>query len=139
MNQHQTESDFVTTEPQRKALEAMSRDLVDKLNIMVAEQEARAREFAAHQHSLSALPTQQPLHTTVKPQVAPTSYRHEQPVAPQYKPAATPPPPQYFPPIPQAPQPTVIRKKKKEEEGVGSTAIIIFLVIVFIIISRGCS
>lgn len=50
--------DEVTTEPQRLALEAMSRDLVEKLNTMVAEQEQRARDFAAHQHSLSSLPAQ---------------------------------------------------------------------------------
>lgn len=50
--------DEVSTEPQRLALEAMSRDLVEKLNAMVAEQEQRARDFAAHQHSLSSLPAQ---------------------------------------------------------------------------------
>lgn len=50
--------DEVTTEPQRLALEAMSRDLVEKLNAMVAEQEQRAQDFAAHQHSLSSLPAQ---------------------------------------------------------------------------------
>lgn len=49
--------DEVTTEPQRLALEAMSHDLVVKLNAMVAEQEHRAREFAAQQHSLSSLPS----------------------------------------------------------------------------------
>ncbi len=50
--------DEVSTEPQRLALDAMSRDLVNKLNAMVAEQERRAHEFAQHQHSLSSLPTQ---------------------------------------------------------------------------------
>ncbi len=50
--------DEVSTEPQRLALEAMSRDLVHKLNAMVAEQEQRAHEFALQQHSLSSLPTQ---------------------------------------------------------------------------------
>ena len=50
--------DEVSTEPQRQALEAMSRDLVNKLNAMVAEQEQRAQEFARQQHSLSSLPTQ---------------------------------------------------------------------------------
>ena len=49
--------DEVTTEPQRLALEAMSQDLVLKLNAMVAEQERRAQEFAAQQHSLSSLPS----------------------------------------------------------------------------------
>ena len=49
--------DEVTTEPQRQALEAMSHNLVVKLNAMVAEQERRAQEFAAQQHSLSSLPS----------------------------------------------------------------------------------
>ncbi len=48
----------VTTEPQRQALDTMSQELVNKLNVMVAEQEQRAREFAARQHSLSSLPQQ---------------------------------------------------------------------------------
>lgn len=48
----------MSTEPQRQALEAMSQDLVAKLNAMVAEQEQRAHEFALQQHSLSSLPTQ---------------------------------------------------------------------------------
>lgn len=49
--------DEVTTAPQRQALETMSQNLVEKLNAMVAEQEQRARDFAAHQHSLSSLPS----------------------------------------------------------------------------------
>ncbi len=62
MSQHgfneygETDLERVSTEPQRRALDAMSEDLVRKLNAMVAEQEARARDFAAHQHSLSSLP-----------------------------------------------------------------------------------
>ena len=80
----------VTTEPQKQALEAMSNDLVHKLNAMVAEQERRAHDFAAQQHSLSALPTytlpevtapQLPEDPT-QPQPLPTSYRPEAP-APQ--------------------------------------------------------
>ena len=55
----------VTTEPQRLALEAMSNELVEKLHAMVEEQQQRAREFAAHQHSLSSLPS------THTPAVAP--------------------------------------------------------------------
>ena len=51
----------VSSEPQRRALDAMSEDLVRKLHAMVAEQEARARAFAATQHSLSSLPKLQPL------------------------------------------------------------------------------
>ena len=43
---------------QRRALEEMSRQLLDKLNEMVTEQEARAREFAERVHSVSSLPQQ---------------------------------------------------------------------------------
>ena len=68
----------VSTEPQRLALEEMSRDLVDKLNKMVAEQEERAAQFAAQQHSLSAKPS------------VPTSISQ-----PTYRYSTPPPPPTY--------------------------------------------
>lgn len=62
MNQHHgidiPHGEEVSTEPQRRALEAMSQDLVAKLNAMVAEQERRAQDFARQQHSLSSLPSQ---------------------------------------------------------------------------------
>ncbi len=48
----------VSTEPQRQALDEMSRQLMERLNIMVEEQHERARAFAATQHSLSHLPGQ---------------------------------------------------------------------------------
>ena len=70
----------VTTEPQRQALDAMSQELVNKLNIMVAEQEQRAREFAARQHSLSSLPQQtlppvpsEPVPSSAIPSATPSS------------------------------------------------------------------
>lgn len=63
----------VTTEPQRQALDAMSQELVNKLNVMVAEQEQRAREFAARQHSLSSLP-QQTLPSDPVPSSAPSTF-----------------------------------------------------------------
>ncbi len=43
---------------QNAALEAMSEQLTYKLGLMIKEQEARAAEFTARQHSLSALPDQ---------------------------------------------------------------------------------
>lgn len=46
----------VSTEAQRQALDAMSDDLVRKLNAMIAEQDARVQEFAKLTHSLSAQP-----------------------------------------------------------------------------------
>ena len=75
--------DEVSTEPQRLALEAMSRDLVNKLNAMVAEQEQRAQEFARQQHSLSSLPTQTLPEISIPtlPEVNPTAVA--QPTQPQ--------------------------------------------------------
>lgn len=46
----------VTTEPQRQALDEMSRRLVQRLNDMINEQNERAQAFARQQHSLSSLP-----------------------------------------------------------------------------------
>ena len=43
---------------QRRALEEMSQQLLDKLNVMEAEQEARAQEFAQRVHSVATLPGQ---------------------------------------------------------------------------------
>lgn len=52
----------VTTEPQHRVLNEMSRQLVQKLDAMIAEQDERVRAFTEKQHSLSALPhTQSPL------------------------------------------------------------------------------
>ena len=54
------------TEPQRKALEEMSRQLLERLNTMVMEQESRAHDFAQRSHSLSPLPgEQQPMNFDV--------------------------------------------------------------------------
>lgn len=46
----------VSTEAQRMALEAMSAQLVHKLNAMISEQEERARVFAAQHHSMLSTP-----------------------------------------------------------------------------------
>ncbi len=148
----------VTTEPQRKALESMSEALVHKLNMMVVEQEARAREFANQQHSLSSLPTQhQPqLQTNIpkpynnKQQAAYTPpLSKQQPEFPRYSTtqhAEAPREPQFSPtqhkdhrPRRQK-QPTVIRQKENQpEEGISATAIIVILLILFSILSRTCS
>lgn len=135
--------ELVTTEPQRKALEAMSEDLVRKLNLMVAEQEARAREFANHQHSLSSLPEQQqPQVTTYSPKPYTVPQAVYTPPPPKPKPEYQPPPTVYHkgPQHPRQKQPTLIRRKEKQqEEGVGATAIIVILLILFSILSRTCS
>lgn len=152
-------TEHVTTEPQRLALEAMSQDLVKKLNCMVAEQEARAREFAAHQHSLSSLPVQTPPVTTNSTYNKPKQKQYHKPSPPTPPPAYTPPSytktyqthepsytDSYLPPVPSTPPasrkktPTIIGgRKKKEEEGFGVGTVITILVIVFILMSKGCS
>lgn len=52
----QSATEFRETEAQKKALEEMSVALLEKLHVMVKEQEERVREFAERAHSLSSLP-----------------------------------------------------------------------------------
>lgn len=157
--------DEVSTEPQRRALEAMSQDLVDKLNAMVAEQERRAHEFARQQHSLSALPTQTlpelnaPIPTAL-PQVQPQQQPPAGIKARMNQPAITNGP--ALPPTPQATarhhtthdyqwdtgsdepkrykMPTIIREPEQDKKegtiGAGTISIIIFIIIVLIM--HGC-
>ncbi|MBE6418636.1 MAG: hypothetical protein E7031_00735 [Akkermansiaceae bacterium] len=154
---HQPEQDQVTTEPQRQALEAMSEELVRKLNLMVAEQNARAQEFANQQHSLSALPVQQPQQVKTpnfvqhQPKVESciSNYQKRQPAQP-IQPPVTPPQMDFWQePVPhksqhkpnrpsQRKQPTIIQQNK-EEEGVSATTVIVILLIAFSILSRACS
>lgn len=156
--------DDVTTEPQRLALEAMSRELVEKLNAMVAEQERRAHEFAAQQHSLSSLPA----FTLPEVQQGATQSVPEQPLPQPHGIKAHLPqqPPTKAPALPDVPaprqlkkstgwddpwkgttdsdseykMPTIIRDtsedKKSGSIGAGTISIIIF--IIFVLIMRGC-
>ena len=65
----------VSTEAARQALDAMSEELLLKLNRMIEEQEARVQEFAVQNPSLSSLPvTPKPIElpTHKLPQVAAT-------------------------------------------------------------------
>ena len=57
----------VSTEPQRLALEAMSAQLVHKLNAMIREQEERVRIFAEQHHATTSLPQQFTPATTPPP------------------------------------------------------------------------
>lgn len=66
----------VSTEAQRLALDAMSEQLLQKLNHMIEEQDARVQEFAVLNHSLSALPV------TPKPIELPTPKLQESKPAP---------------------------------------------------------
>lgn len=83
----------VNTEEQRRALDVMSARLLDNLNSMIAEQEARVQEFSRQQSSLSPLPMPEmtpvvapvPQQQVVQPQ-APVRTRPQTPVYEQAKP-----------------------------------------------------
>ena len=142
----------VTTEPQRLALETMSNELVEKLHAMVEEQQQRAREFAAHQHSLSSLPS---THTpAVAPPPAPPApyipeeydYTPQEEVYTNLPPIPkrpTPPRAAYTeqPVAHHAPKPRKPAKVQQEdtEGNIGAGTIIFILAVLFIILSKGCS
>lgn len=67
----------VSTEAQRQALDAMSEELVQKLNRMIEEQDARVKEFAVQNPSLSSLPA------TPDPIALPRQAAPQQPAQPQ--------------------------------------------------------
>lgn len=135
----------VSTESQRLALEAMSANLVHKLNAMISEQEARAHAFAAQHHS--TLPTPQPLNLPVtqpQPAAAPTP----QPSARKRTAEAIPPPPArtaiWEPPSFQ-PSPKPVRRAKPskaqqqpEENNIGF-GMVAFAVVGIIMLIRSCT
>ncbi len=150
----------VSTEPQRQALDEMSRQLVEKLNEMVREQNERARRFATQQHSLSPLPGQ--MEQPVTPQPTAESSPLPQPPAPQPTPADAK-KKRKFPFLAQQPvqqkkpqdfaapalsgdflAPYALKKneaerdKKSEESGCGTIPTIVFIIIL-VIIFRSCS
>lgn len=143
----------VSTESQRLALEAMSAQLVHKLNAMISEQEARARDFAEQHHSTLPIPQQtftaipqappQPP-TTLQPQATP----QPQPEAPLTRTYVEP------PPLPTArkeptealrerlqPRPAVRKPKKAEEseEGNIGMGMVIFALVGIIMLFRSCT
>lgn len=141
----------VTTEPQRLALEQMTEQLIAKLNKMVEEQEKRAREFAQHRHSLSALPTTARLpekpHCPTPPAPPITAPAYTQPeriIKPQIVP-----PPAHIPHQQSAHQQTdkkqlpPLRKQssshqtQQESEGISAGTIIFVLAIIFVLL-KGC-
>ena len=67
----------VSTEAQRQALDAMSEELVQKLNRMIEEQDARVKEFAVQNPSLSSLPA------TPEPIALPRQAAPKQPAQPR--------------------------------------------------------
>ncbi len=155
MHEPQPQPD-VSTEPQRQALEEMSRQLVENLDAMIQEQHERAQRFAATQHSLSPLPDlpelEEPAPEWNTPDVPePDVPPPPAPVKPGKKRFPFIPPlatqrkePQEFPgkplwepmnhPAPAAPN----ESGQKKEEGCGTISTIIAIVIIVILL-RACS
>lgn len=150
-----SETDFEGTEAQRKALEEMSQQLLDRLNSMVDQQEARAREFAERTHSLSSLPEQVQLPSTPdigspqEPSIAPPA------PAPAAKKAQHVPPPPQARRVDTAPraaapaepaQPRVVKtpkrpaaaKNQEEDSKVGLGTLVTIGGIIFVLL-RSCS
>ncbi len=145
----------VSTESQRQALDEMSRQLVERLNDMVREQNERAERFAATQHSLSPLPELPDIDAgnpntpaTEPPPVAPPPAAPEKKMIPlrPFRPTQDK-KPQDFSAQPIQPkdlvdwlnkQPGEDNEKKAEESGCGTVPTIIFIVIIIIIL-RACS
>lgn len=134
----------VSTEAQRLALEAMSADLVHKLNLMIQEQETRAREFAAaHHHAPVNLPPQ-----SYTPQPAPSAASYAVNTAPQPARQAPQPPPLRTTPIwdepPPPPRAAIPRRRaatkpaQEEDSGIG-TGTVIFALVGIILLVRSCT
>lgn len=143
----------VSTESQRLALEAMSAQLVHKLNAMISEQEARARAFAEQHHS--TLPIPQQTFTSIpqappQPQVTPQPQTAPQPLpeAPVARTYVEPPPLPTARKVPTEvlrerlqPRPAVRRPKKTEEseEGNIGMGMVIFALVGIIMLFRSCT
>lgn len=137
------ETDHASTESQRLALEAMSAQLVHKLNSMIREQEERARTFAELHHPTQSTP-QQPFTThslQEQPRVA------SQPQAPS--PTYTPPPPlptaqrppaetlrERLQPRPAVRKPTQAEQPEESNIGMG---MVIFALVGIMILIRSCT
>ena len=133
----------VSTEAQRQALEAMSADLVRKLNIMIQEQEQRAREFAATHHSMlptPAAPYSTP-QTTAPQQGSPAqSYTQVTPPPLAAKQSHTPPPaPTSQPTRRNTPHRATQQKKPAQEESNLGMGIIIFALAGIFMLMRSCT
>lgn len=151
MNEEQPQ---VNTDAQRRALDVMSAQLLDNLNTMIAEQEARVQDFSKQQNSLSPLPM--PENTPTVPQQTPQvpvptkPVWHPTPEAVKAQPerrSVTPPPLKQQKKAPEQtfriPRPTLNRPTpaakgddKENSVGCGKMAV---LIVVIIILLRACS
>lgn len=152
-----TEVPEVSTEAQRQALDTMSEELVQKLNRMIEEQDARVKEFAVQNPSLSSLPvTPDPIvlpHPAMQPQQPsvpkpaataaeqlPEEYQRpqakERRVEMPEKPRQTPPVPELKRPKPKRQRQVAPNQEEKQSSGIGSW---IFFIVVVLIILRACT
>ena len=143
------EEQHVNTDAQRMALEAMSAQLVHKLNAMIREQEERVRIFAEQHHSTSPLP-EQPAISTIPEIPAPVTTEPPHPVPPvtpppikptsQASPALAdfPPPQSRKAEKPLRTGPRKITAPQEEESNIGASLIIFALVGITLLI-RSCS
>lgn len=151
MNEEQPQ---VNTDAQRRALDVMSAQLLDNLNTMIAEQEARVQEFSRQQNSLSPLPSPESA-PMVQPQASQPPAPSEQvwhptPEAKKNQPerrTVTPPPikakklPQPHYNVPKPPLPKVsaaMNEEEKKESSVGCGSIAVIIVVIVILL-RACS
>ena len=137
----------VSTESQRLALEAMSANLVHKLNAMISEQEARARDFAEQHHSTLPIPQQTFTAIPQAPPQPPTTLQ-PQPEAPLTRTYVEPPPLHTARKEPTEalrerlqPRPAVRKPKKAEEseEGNIGMGMVIFALVGIIMLFRSCT
>lgn len=137
---------------QRRSLDMMSAQLTHNLNLMIAEQEARVKSFAAQHPG-----TQQPLQWTQQPETsAKKTKRKEMNVhsTGYTAPSVTPPPTQQHRPAPQAepprqqqrqqpppvpPQVGARPKLKKHDNTSVGTVPMIMIVLVIIMMLRACN
>ncbi len=130
--------DTVSTAPQRRALEEMSRHLLDELNTMVQQQETRAREFAARTHSLSHLP-QGAAETAAAPK---PQRRNPTATGPTIPPLTTerPTPPSDYTRAPSRPRPRVAPQPENAggEKKLGFWFMIIVWLVIFFLL-RACN
>lgn len=144
----------VSTEAQRQALDAMSEELVQKLNRMIEEQDARVKAFAVQNPSLSSLPvTPDPI---VLPQVPPQQQKQPsvpKPAAPtteqvldeydrqwakekREQPLQTPPVPPLSRPKPKRQRQVAPNQDEKQSSNIGSW---VFFIVIVLIILRACT
>lgn len=140
---------------QRRSLDQMSAQLTHNLNLMIAEQEARVRNFAAQHPTAKVEPNagtqpaaweqpkdlkityngqviepQQKQNAAPKKQTPPPPQQRRQQPPQQSSPAAPPPTPQRFP--------KGAVKPKKKEEGIGTVPMLVIVAVIFLLL-RACS